>query len=194
MKKKKQGFRIDSGRPTSVASMLAFGLCIPLQIMGYADSINDPFVAAAVVLPTVLSAFLMIAAILRFGRNALWFSVIAVSVGVLGFAFKLMLDPRGTSQLHHISAAVLYVGIVVLWALTVLYVIRTKWVLTILFLIPFFKHVFLDDVPVLLGKAAPLSVSMWLKEFCMLSFMLAMSLCAVSLEKTADQTENSEKE
>ena len=190
MKNKKQGFRVDPGCPTAVMSMLAFGLCIPLQIMGYADSLNDPLVAVGVVFPTVLSAFLMIAAILRFGRDALWFSIIAVTVGVLGFTFKLMLDPRGTSQMHHISAAVLYLGIVVLWALTVLYVIKTKWVLTTLFLIPFFKHIFLDDVPVLIGKAAPLSVSMWLKEFCMLSFMLALSLCAVSFEKTDNLTKD----
>lgn len=182
MKKEKQGFQIHPGRPTAVISMLAFALCIPLQIMGYADRLKDPIVAMGVVFPTVFSAFLMIAVILRYGRKALWLSVFAVFIGVLGFVVKLLIDPRGTSPLHHASAVALYIAIVALWALTALYVIRTKWVLVILFLIPLFKHIFLDDIPVLLGRAASLSVSSWMKEFCMLSFMLAMSFFALSFE------------
>ena len=34
--KKKQGFYIDAGSPSAIASMLAFACSIPLQIMGYA--------------------------------------------------------------------------------------------------------------------------------------------------------------
>ena len=116
-------------------------------------------IAAALVFLPVLSAVWMIAMILFFGRRDLRLSIFPVFIGVLGFAFKLGIDPRGESLLHHASAAVLSLGIVVLWALTVLYVIKTKWVLTILFLIPFFKHLFLDDLPVLLGTAPPLSAA-----------------------------------
>ena len=94
-----------------------------------------------------------------------------------------MIDPRGTGQAHHVSAIILYLAIVALWSLTVLYVIKTKWVLAILFLIPFFKHILINDLPVLLGAAAPVSASMWLKEFSMLFFMLALSFCAMSFEK-----------
>ena len=183
MKKDRQGFRADARSPAAIISMLAFALCIPLQILGYADRLKEPIIAAAVVFLPVLSALLMIAVMLKFGRTALWLSIFAVFIGVLGFVFKLMIDPRETSQLHHISAIALYVGIVVLWALTVLYVIKTKWVLTILFLIPFFKHVLVNDLPVLLGTAAPVPVSTWLKEFSMLSFMLALSFYALSFEK-----------
>ena len=74
-------------------------------------------------------------------------------------------------------------AIFVLWMLTVFYVIKTKWVLVLLFPIPFFKHIILDDMPVLLGTAAPLGASDWLKELCMLSFMLALFFFAVSLKK-----------
>lgn len=185
MKKEKQGFRIEPTRPAAIISALAFALCIPMQILGYAERMNEPIVASALVGLPVLSALLMIAVDLRIGRNALWFSVAAVSVGVLGFVFKLVFDPRGTSLLHHVSAGVLYIGIVALWALTVFFVIKTKWILAGLFLIPFLKHLFIDDAPVLLGTAEPISASMWFKEISMLSFMLALSLCAMSFEKTA---------
>ena len=187
MKKEKQGFRIRAGYPASIVSMLAFAFCIPMQIMGYADRLGDPTVSVTLVFLSVLSALLMIAVIMKIGQNALWVSIFPVSIGVLGFAFKLMIDPRGTSLAHHAFAGVLYLAIVVLWALTVSYVIKTKWVLTILFLIPFFKHIFVDDLPVLLGAAAPIPVTMWLKEASMLSFMLALSFCAMSFEKIRPQ-------
>ena len=63
-----------------------------------------------------------------------------------------------------------FIGIVVIVALTVCYVIKTKWVLAGLFLIPLAKHLFVNDLPVLLGTVAPVSGVIWLKEACMLCF------------------------
>ena len=184
MKREKQSFRIDPKRPAAIAGLLAFALCIPLQILGYADRLHEPLEAVTLVFLPVLGAFLMIVAILNLVPNALRLSIFAVFIGVLGFVFKLVLDPREAGLLHHSAAIVLYFAIVVLWALTALYVIKTKWVLAILFLIPFFKHILMNDLPVLLGRAAPVPASTWLKEGSMLSFMLALSFCAMSFEKT----------
>ena len=183
MKKGKPGFRIRTGSPAAAAGILAFALCIPMQILGYAELLLDPLPAVKLVWLPVLSALLMILVLLKRSRGAVRFSILPVCIGVLGFVFKLMLDPRGTSILHHVSAGVLYAAIVTLWALTALYVIRTKWVLVILFLIPFFKHLAVNDLPVLLGAAAPVPASMWEKELSMLSFMLALSFCALSFER-----------
>ena len=180
-----RGFRLSPRRPAAVLSMLAFALCIPLQILGYAEQLRHPLIAVTLVFLPVLRALLMIIMILHFGRDRLWLSIFPVFIGVLGFAFKLVLDPRGESFLHHASAALLYLGIVALWALTVLYLIRTKWVLAVLFLLPFLKHILVNDLPVLLGAAAPVSASTWLKEGCILSFLLALFFCALSFEKTA---------
>ena len=184
MTKEKRGFRIGAERPAAIVSLPAFAFCIPMQILGCAECLREPLTAAALVGLPVLSAVLMIAVILKIGRKSLRFSALAVFIGVLGFACKLAVDPRGENLLHHFSAGVLYVGIVVLWALTVFYVVKTKWVLTILFAIPFLKHIPADDVPVLLGAAAQIPASMWFKELSMLSFMLALSFCALSFEET----------
>ena len=186
MKKEEQGFRIRTKSPTALVSMLAFALCIPTQLMGYIDRLNNPIIALTVVFLPIFSALLMIAVILKSDRNALRFSIFPVCIGVLGFVFKLMIDPREAGILRLISAIVLYLAIISLWALTVLYVIKTKWVLALLFLIPFFKHIFSNDLPVLLGAADPVPASTWLKEFCMLFFMLALFFCAVSFERTGD--------
>ena len=86
--------------------------------------------------------------------------------------------PRGPPG----APGLLYLAIVALWALTVLYVIKTKWVLAILFLFPFFKHIFVNDLPVLLGAVPPVPASVWLKECSMLCFMLALFFYALSME------------
>ena len=183
MEIEKQGFLIDARRPAAVVSMLAFALSVPMQILGYADRLHDPFIAGTLVFLPVLSALGMIVSILCFGREKLRLSIVPVFIGVLGFAFKLVIDPRGESLLHHISAALLYAAIVVLWALTVYYVIRTKWVLVILFLLPLCKHILVNDLPVLLGTAAQVPASTWLKECSILSFLLALTFCALAFEK-----------
>ena len=182
MKTERKGFQIDAKRPSSILSMAAFACSIPLQIMGYADRLHEPVVALMLVVLPVLCAALMIAVMLRYGRDALWLSVLPVFLGVVSFFYKLVVDPRGTTLVHHIAAVALYALIVILWALTVFYVIRTKWVVTILFLIPFAIHILMNDIPVLLGIADPVSSSIWLKEFSMLFLMLGLSLCAMSFE------------
>ncbi len=50
--------------------------------------------------------------------------------------------------------------------------------------IPFLKHIFVNDIPVLPSAAAPVSASTWLKEFTTLSFLLALFFCVVSFENT----------
>lgn len=182
--KEKESFRINPGSPAAIASMLAFALSIPLYTAGYADRLHEPVIAFALVFLYALSAALFIVVILKFGRKALRLSILPVFIGLLNLVFKLILDPRGAGALHHSSAIALYLSVFVLWTLTVLYVIRTKWVLALLFLVPFVKHVFADDLPVLLGTAEPVSVSTWLKEISMLLLMLAYFFCAVSFERT----------
>ena len=186
MNKENKGFRMIAGRPAWAVSILAFALCVPLQIAGYLDRLREAAVAVALVFLPVLSAVLMIAVLLKHDEKSLRFSCFAVGIGLTGFAFKLAMDPRGTGFAHHALASALYIGILVLWTLTVFFVIKTKWVLALLFLIPFFKHIIMDDIPVLLGKAAAVPASTWLKELSMLSFMLALFFFAVSLEKAAE--------
>ena len=187
MKKEKQGFWVDCRRPTAIASILAFAFSIPMLIMGYADRLHEPLIASTVVLLPVLGAALMIAVIIFYGRTKLWLTVFPVFLGVAGFFFKLVIDPRGQTLLHHIASAVLYLMIVLIWALTVFYIIKTKWILAVIFILPFLKHIFVNDIPVLTGAAAAVSASTWLKEFSMLSFLLALFFCVVSFDDTKQQ-------
>ena len=168
--------------------MVVFALAVPFRLIGYADKITDPMYGITQVLLPVLCSILMIAMIIKKGKDALWLSVIPVTLGVLSFMFKLFIDPRSVSFLHHASAILLYLAVIVLWLLTVIYVIKTKWVLVILFILPFIKHVVMDDLPIFLGKAPMISADMWFKELSMLLTMVALSLCALAFQvaKTPD--------
>ncbi len=175
-------FYIDYRTLPAILSCIMFALSVPFRILGYAEHFDKPFfVITQVVLPS-LCAVLMIVSIIFFGKDRLWISVFPLTLGVLSFFFKLFIDPRYTGMLHHVAAGLLYAVIVALWLLTVLYVIKTKWILVGLFTIPLLIHIFGEDLPVILGKAAPLSSSMWLKEASILSIMLALIFCAISFK------------
>ena len=182
MKKNDPRFYVDCKRPAAIISMIAFALAVPFRIIGYADKITEPLYGITQVLLPVLCSVLMIAVLIKKGKDALWLSVIPVALGVISFMFKLFIDPRSVSFLHHAAAVLLYLAVIVLWLLTVLYIIKTKWVLVILFILPFFKHILMDDLPIFLGKAPMIPADMWFKELSMLLTMVALSLCAASFQ------------
>ena len=184
MRKTDKRFYVDYKRPAAIISMVAFALAVPFRLIGYADKISEPIYGITQVLLPVLCSVLMIVVMIKKGKDALWLSVIPVALGVISFMVKLFIDPRSVSFLHHASAVVLYLAVIVLWLLTVLYVIKTKWVLVILFILPFFKHILMDDLPIFLGKAPMISSDMWFKELSMLLTMVALSLCAASFERS----------
>ena len=183
MKKNKPTFYVDYRSPAAIISMIAFALAVPFRLIGYADKLTVPLYSITQVLLPVLCSVLMIAVIIKKGKDAFRLSVIPVALGVLSFMFKLFIDPRSVSFLHHFAAIVLYLAVIVLWLLTVLYIIKTKWVLVILFILPFFKHLLMDDLPIFLGKAPMISADMWFKELSMLLTMVALSLCALAFQK-----------
>ncbi len=193
MKKNHPVFCVDFKHPAAIISMIAFALAVPFRLMGYADKITEPIYGITHALLPVLCSVIMIAVIIAKGKTAFWLSVIPVALGVISFMFKLFIDPRSVSFLHHAAAVLLYLAVIVLWLLTVLYVIKTKWVLVILFILPFIKHLFMDDLPIFLGKAPMISADMWYKELSMLLTMVALSLCALAFKKTsAPQTDSAE--
>ena len=185
MNKNHPAFFVDYKRPAAIASMIAFALAVPFRLLGYADKITEPLYGITQVLLPVLCSVLMIAVMIKKGKDAFWLSVIPVALGVISFMVKLFIDPREVSFWHHAAAILLYLAVVVLWLLTVLYIIKTKWVLVVLFILPFIKHLFMDDLPIFLGKAPMIPADMWFKELSMLLTMVALSFCAASFKAPA---------
>ena len=185
MKKNRLGFSVDYKMPAAIISMILFALAVPFRLLGYADKLTDPLYGITQVLLPVLCSVLMIVVLIVKGKDGLWLSVIPVALGVISFMVKLFIDPRKVSFLHHAAAVVLYLAVIVLWLLTVLYIIKTKWVLVILFILPFFKHLLMDDLPIFLGNAPMIPADMWFKELSMLLTRVALSFCALAFQKPA---------
>ncbi len=176
-------FKVDFKKRSALISLVSLALSIPLRIAGYYEFWGRPlFLITQVFLP-VLCAALMIIILIKYGKTKLIISTIPVSLGVLSFVFKLFIDPRFDSLLHHIVCALLYSAIIILWFFTVSGKIRSKWIIVILFALPFLFHIFVEDARVLLGYSSVLSASMWLKEFSMLCMMFGLSMCGLSFEK-----------
>ncbi len=183
MKKQRLCFQVDYKTPAAIVSMILFALVVPFRLLGYADKMSQPVYSITQVLLPVLCSVLMIVVMIKKGKDAFWLSVIPVALGVISFMIKLFIDPRKVSFLHHAAAVVLYLAVIVLWLLTVQYRIRTKWVLVVLFILPFFKHLLMDDLPIFLGKAPMIPADMWFKELSMLLTMVALSFCALAFQK-----------
>ncbi len=176
-------YLIDHKNPIAIIGMVALAASAPLQIeAGIMDNGNLFYRITQVLLP-VLSAVLMIVAIVLYGKTRLMVTLLPLTLGVLSFIFKLFIDPRFNELLHHTVCVVLYLLILGLWALTIINKIRTKWLIVIIFAAPFLFHIFLEDLPVILGLAPGLSAAMWLKELSMLCLMFGLSLCGMAFEK-----------
>ncbi len=176
-------FSVDYKKPTALICMTAFALSIPFRILGYKEYLGRPIYLFSQVILPVLCAALMIVFLIGFGKEKLSLTLIPLTLGVISFIFKLFIDPRFTGILHHVVCAILYSAIIVLWQLTVSGKIKNKWVIVILFALPFLFHIFAEDLPVVMGFSPALSTSMWLKEFSMLCIMFGLSMCGMAFEK-----------
>ena len=64
-------FYVDYKRPAAIISMIAFALAVPFRLIGYADKISDPIYGITQVLLPVLCSVLMIAVLIKKGKDAL---------------------------------------------------------------------------------------------------------------------------
>ena len=182
MKEISSYFYVDYRSITAIISIIFFVMSIFPRYFGYKENFCKPFTVVTQMVLPIFCAVSMIIVIILFGKNNLWLSVFPLSLGVLSFIFKLFIDPRYTGILHHVACAILYSAIIILWFLTVQGTIRTPLVLTGLFVIPLLIHILGEDLPVILGKTAPISKAMWLKEASMLCLMLALTFLTISFQ------------
>lgn len=182
MKKERVHFYIQRNSFPAAASAVCMVLSFLFRLCGYADRWDDTlFSFTQIILPGAASV-LMILVIIIFGKTRIWLSSIPVLLGVVSFAFKLFLDPRYHTILHHVLCCILYSCIVLFWIITMDGIIRTKWPLLITFMIPLLVHIYIEDVPVILGTGSPLSRSQWLQEGGMICIMLGLIFFIIGMK------------
>ncbi len=168
------------------AMVILLSLSIVFRIIGCWGLWTDRnFLMLQIVLP-VFSALLMIASVLLLGKRALWISFIPVLLGAVFFIIKSL---GFESMLHTILCIVLYVAVIVLYFCTVFGILPTKWVLVILFGLPFLYHIFVEDLAALRDTENPVSFAAGMQEMGVLCIMLGLFFLSLSMKKTVIEKE-----
>ncbi len=162
------------------AAVILLSLSIIFRLIGtwglWADR---TFLITQIALP-VASALLFILLILLLGRVALWSTSLPVLLGAAFFVLKAF---GFESTVHTVLCVLLYVLVAVLWCGTVFNLIRTKWLLPPLFLLPFLYHVGVEDLKALQNTAEPVTFAAGMQEMSVLCIMLALFFASLAMKK-----------
>ncbi len=155
-------------------------LSIVFRLIGCWGMWDDRYFFVTQIALPVLSALLFILLLLLFGRIALWTTMLPMLGGVAFFVLRAF---TFDNTVHTVLCVLLYVLIAVLYIATVCNLIRTKWLLPPLFLLPFLYHVGVEDLAALRNTAQPVSFAAGMQEMSVLCIMLAMFFISMAIRK-----------
>lgn len=180
MKTDKVRFYTERGSFGIQATVILMSLSAVFRVIGCWGMWNDRSYAITQIALPVISALLLAVCVWLLGKHALWLSFIPVTLGAVFFIVKAM---NFDSQLHMILCVLLYIAVIALYGCTVFGIIRTKWILVLLFGIPFLYHIFVEDLPALRDTANPVSFASGMQEMGVLCIMLGLFFLSVSMKK-----------
>ncbi len=167
------------------AMIILMALSAVFRVIGCWGLWGDRGYAITQIALPIVSALLFIACVWLFGRRALWMSFIPVVLGAVFFIIKSL---EFESKLHMVLCILLYVGVITLYFCTVFGIIRTKWILVLLFGLPFLYHIFVEDLAALQDTANPVSFSAGMQEMGVLCIMLGLFFLSLSMKRTVTET------
>lgn len=188
---KKIKFYVEKTSFWPQAAAVLLGLASVFQLVGCWGRWNDRmFLLTNMVLP--VAAFLLYAVFLiTLGRSALWLTSLPLLAGVAFYALQVWYDDdlllRMIGLAVCVVAAVLYVG-------TVVSLIRTKWLLVLLFAGPFLYRAFYRDVLALQNGGEAVLFLDGIREVSFLFVLLAMTFASLGMRKLVKEKKAKSKE
>lgn len=141
---------------------------------------NDRFFALTQILLPVASYFLFALLLALLGKKALWVTILPFLGGVAYYGMQAWYAEERILMVigivYCVLALVLYVG-------TAFSLIRTKWLLVLLFAVPFCYRAFYRDVLILQNVEQPATFAAGMREISLLCVLLAMTLLALGMKK-----------
>lgn len=148
---------------------LCYFICVPQPVETHFVHLILPLAAAT----------MFICAIAFFGARTALPTAIGVLVGVVFFALKA----QSFTPLHQTLCTILYLGVAVLYSLTVTDVIPTKKLLYPLFGLPLLYHIFVEDTQYYFFASPPVPFVQWLPEMSVLCIMAALLCASIALQR-----------
>lgn len=186
MKKEKVKFYVERSSFGVQAMIILMALSAVFRIIGCWGMWNDHNYALTQIALPILSALLMILCVWLLGGKALWLSFVPVFLGVVFFIIKAV---DFENRIHMILCIFLYIAVASLYFCTVFGIIKTKWILTPLFGLPFLYHIFVEDLTALRDTANPVTFSAGMQEMGILCIMLGLFFLSISIKKQVKEQE-----
>ncbi len=152
---------------------------------------SERLVVLTQILLPVASFFLFVLLLSLLGDKALWLTGLPFLGGIAFYGLQAWFAEDRIVMVIGIAfcvlATVLYLG-------TVFALIRTKWLLVLLFAIPVVYRAFYRDVLILQNVEAPATFAAGMREISLLCVLLAMTLLALGMKKRVKERKSKESE
>ena len=173
-------FYVDNNSFWAHGTSVLLALATVFQFVACWGLWNDRFVALTQILLPVVSYFLFVLLLGLLGKKALWVTILPFLGGIAYYGMQAWFAEDRILMVIGIAycvlALVLYIG-------TVFSLIRTKWLLVLLFAIPFCYRAFYRDVLILQNVEQPATFAAGMREISLLCLLLAMTLLALGMKK-----------
>lgn len=173
-------FYLDKRSFTVHSASLLLILAAAFQIVGSWGLWNDRFIAFTQILLPTVSFLLMVLIVSLLGEKALWLSAIPFLGGLAFCGISAWFDENRVAMMIGIVVCVLAL---VLYLGTVFSLIRTKWLLVLLFAAAFLYRAFYRDVILLQQTDSPMGFADGMREMSLLCVLLAMMLVSFGMKK-----------
>ena len=173
-------FYLDKTGFFAESAVILLAIAIIFRIIGSIGMWNNRVDAIMLVLLPVMCCLLLILCIILFGKKGFFLSFIPVLLGVVFFVFKSL---SFESWMHTVLCVILYVVVAVIYTATVIGWIHTKWLLPVLFGLPFIYHVAAEEIPALIKTPESVSFAAGMQEMSVLCIMAALFCIGMGLKK-----------
>lgn len=177
---------------TAVASAV---LAVIFRLIGSIGFWEDKTYMQFGLLLPVCACVIFALSVFFLGKRAFWTSAVGVLAGAVFFVFRLLRedtlgdefvihDTTGTvsSELWMALFLAAYVIIAVIYILTVFSAIKTKWIIAVLFFIPFAAHLYYDYT-ILADRSIAVSAASMMNELSILTMLCGMFFASIGLKK-----------
>ena len=184
-------FYLDKTGFFAESAVILLAMAIIFRVIGCIGMWSNRVDAIMLVLLPVLCCLLLILCIVLLGKKGFFLSFIPVLLGVVFFVFKSL---SFESWMHTVLCVILYVVVAVIYTATVIGWIHTKWLLPVLFGLPFIYHVAVEDIPALIKTPESVTFAAGMQEMSVLCIMAALFCIGMGLKKRPPKQKKSRKE
>ena len=184
-------FYLDKTGFFAESAVILLAMAIIFRVIGCIGMWSNRVDAIMLILLPVLCCLLLILCIVLLGKKGFFLSFIPVLLGVVFFVFKSL---SFESWMHTVLWVILYVVVAVIYTATVIGWIHTKWLLPVLFGLPFIYHVAVEDIPALIKTPESVTFAAGMQEMSVLCIMAALFCIGMGLKKRPPKQKKSRKE